>query len=463
MHMTTSHSLVPAPSVDQWHYSATQLELVRLCPKKYHYKYVEGMKEPETPGKSLGSLVHETVEPWLQQHHWYGGRDPIPSLNTQEEILAEKLFTEWADRDRWMLLDTETDVRWQDPESGLHFRVKKDVAAQEKPTALYFVGDHKTTSDVEKYAKTGSQLRSDVQGLLYARSFFAHYPELDLVGLRWVYVQTKGKSQVRIVEEVVSRDHVSSKWEGILELARKAEEIRLKRIEPERKMFACSAYGGCAFAETCKGAMFRKREGVVMGLLKDVRGKMAEKTPERPTVTINPPASIPPPPSDQVADIRAQIAAARTAAPKKKVAARAPAKVEVEEPVEETPVFLDEIPAEKTNPGVRGFPICDEELPSTRRRAAKARVIGTLYVDCYPIGEEPPTTLEDIAAMIDPPEEGHYRLVEYGKGVPMMELAILRYLEESPVKAVSLSFQSPLGRDLYSALAAVSDRIVRGL
>jgi hypothetical protein len=497
--MSEPARVLPEPrSEESWHLSATQLETLRACPKKYYYQYVEGLPRPQHPSAALGSEVHTLLETSVPSAHWLGEAPEFP--DTPAGKLAAKLHEQWADTRRFMLLASETDLKWAD--SGYLWRAKQDLVLQERDTNFYWIGDHKTTSDLKKWAKTGSQLRSDTQALLYARSFFGQVADIDTVGLRWAYVQTKGAPDTRVVEEVVTREHVEGYWPKLLTAADEAKKIRLGVVEPKRNKFHCNAYGGCPFRSTCEAAEFGRK--ATMGFL--AKAKAANQT--APTAT----DSLPPPPAELVQDLRARItsfqatkaaqsspppapAAAAPEAPKRPRARRpainppenigptppepapaapAPAVVEPDgsksaailaaEPdaTDAVLAFLEKtspvvVPARQTMPTPPPSP-----APAPASIMRKETLIGTLYVDCLPL-RETPTELSDLLGLIEPPEEGHYRLVEYGKGPAMLSLAVLQTLREQPVDALAMSLETPEGRDLYVTLSGVAGKVVKGL
>lgn len=83
-----SHLILPTPRL-----SFTQVAMYLKCPRQYHFRYVEGRKEP--PGIALieGSCHHEAIE--TANIHQIKTGDPMPT-----NLVQEKFSDEFATRQR---------------------------------------------------------------------------------------------------------------------------------------------------------------------------------------------------------------------------------------------------------------------------------------------------------------------------------------------------------------------------
>jgi hypothetical protein len=121
----------------------------------------------------------------------------------------------------------------------------------------YRLWDFKTTSSFD-WAKTADELADDPQVLLYALHAMQTWG-LESIECNWLYLCTEGKPRAYLVTVVVTREQAEA---ATIELAHTAAEVvstvqlfragRLRVVDLERNISACTAYGGCVY-HTDKG------------------------------------------------------------------------------------------------------------------------------------------------------------------------------------------------------------------
>jgi hypothetical protein len=93
--------------------------------------------------------------------------------------------------------------------------------------------------------------------------------------------------------------------------------------------------------------------------------------------------------------------------------------------------------------------------------------IGTLYVNCFPLGENVSlaTDLFSEAKQIVKAELGldHYKLGEYGKGPALFSIAVQAVVESKGYEQLYVDSRTPEGSDALETLMALSGSVVRGL
>ncbi len=112
--------------------------------------------------------------------------------------------------------------------------------------------DFKTTSSFD-WAKTEDELREDPQVLLYALHAMQTFG-LQEIECNWVYLRTEDSPKAYVVTVVVTRAEAE---QAVLEMAETAAEVvdkvrlfkagRLRVVDLEMNVAACTAYGGCVY------------------------------------------------------------------------------------------------------------------------------------------------------------------------------------------------------------------------
>lgn len=244
--------------------SPSQVQRFRLCPRKWAWSSVYGVREPERPNQKLGTDAHKATEDHL------AGR---PTTVKGKKALA--LFEAW----RPTLPAPGADLLLEHPfefpayADGPIMNGRIDLV---NPRGLAVDGvlaidDHKTTKDLV-WCRTPDELQRDVQAIIYARwgygltSWPTMFPVppteawrpawddgVDVVRFAHRYVRTEGSAKVRMVPVDLPWELVAREWtkvqddvRAMVALAATAPESPLG-VEPRPS--ACSAYGGCHFSK----------------------------------------------------------------------------------------------------------------------------------------------------------------------------------------------------------------------
>lgn len=242
-------------STNKWKVSPTQVKAWMECPRKWGYRYIDGIETPQTKSAALGSATHSVLERYFAK-----GTDPDTS--TREGKLAAAALQDGgfpgpatldASRDERMegdlLVEAELNFEWD----GVHYRGFMDLGwwgADDHPT----VSDHKTSSDPAKYGLTADQLLTDAQGLIYGVFGMAYWSS-DACGLQWTYIKTKGRAQVIPVRNLLKRTEAHKNFADIVAPVGAAIYDALKNVDEAKNLAAnpsaCGMYGGCPHAEYC--------------------------------------------------------------------------------------------------------------------------------------------------------------------------------------------------------------------
>lgn len=244
------------------HYSPSQIETRKSCPRKHAFDAIFGYREEEQYAASWGTAGHSHVEALLRgeapkvPHPRFLGLEPrieryfstvvrpflvdldiIGSLGIEYQIQA-RFQTGDLDRWWWTFLDLVFPVRHAD----------FDVV----------VWDHKTMKDL-RWAKTEWELQENLQMLTCAY----HSPvKGDRYLLVHGQVQREGKIDQRKTTTVVTHQKVVDTWNNrVLPIIQEIESDRRNASFPgdfatapggPGVASACSAYGGCPYLASCK-------------------------------------------------------------------------------------------------------------------------------------------------------------------------------------------------------------------
>jgi hypothetical protein len=122
---------------------------------------------------------------------------------------------------------------------------------------LPILGDHKSTSLIERYALRPEQLAADPQLNCYAHWVLTEKaPRARLIVLQHHYVEKPDGDKLprgECREVVVTRDSVDTQWAGIVQTIEQMAVYRC--LEPDdvpANSAACSEWGGCRFLNVCR-------------------------------------------------------------------------------------------------------------------------------------------------------------------------------------------------------------------
>jgi hypothetical protein len=322
--------------------SATQVSLVQECPRKWAYSYICGLRQPQTESQKLGQEVDDgQLQPYLKfgtpfNLETKAGRIanagkhllPNPALSLQKKLFAQHFFRIPSIRSKPGEHAPFAFLGYKDmflPEGGMpSFPTSKNPC----------VADSKTTKS-KRWAKTGEELKENVQAILYAWNalYYRREDKVRAVDLDWVYFMTVPKGTIinaegeaveiydafsrpvtvtadEVYEQMLKIDDVGHRILALWESAPKGESATdeeklefVKTLPPNTQM--CGEYGGCPFRSQCGMDVFfdamdkddGKRRLDVMGTF-DLFEDLEEKVQKQDAVLgINPPKTQAPPPA----------------------------------------------------------------------------------------------------------------------------------------------------------------------
>lgn len=212
--------------------SASALSTHSLCERKWAWKALDGI-QGQNRFAAEGTDHHAELEAWLRDKK-------LPRSHVVQRALPH--FPHPGP-------DVLPEHRFEGMVRGWHVVGVIDcLHLLQVPLLL----DLKTTSDL-RWAKTEEELRNDVQAALYAAWACITF-EVELVALRWVYVERKKNGRVRAVNVVMSGRQALSVLERFAETADAITRARahgLHAIDMKPNWEACEQYGGCPYKSNC--------------------------------------------------------------------------------------------------------------------------------------------------------------------------------------------------------------------
>lgn len=231
--------------------SASQLELYKDCPRKWGFKYLDGIVTPPHPAALLGTEVQdEQIDPYLLTGRGFDFSRPSGEI-------AQKLVPLLpAPQSPGLVLRRKFEI--PSPSGLFSYRGEFDIYASDSKIVpglvggVPLLGDIKTTGNL-KYAKTAEKLRTDIQAQLYAMVILFEEPtdELDAV---WFYTRTRGAPKAERHHVRLIASHVAEQFKIIDALGKECATIKVQAptaadLPPNARM--CDAYGGCPFRSIC--------------------------------------------------------------------------------------------------------------------------------------------------------------------------------------------------------------------
>lgn len=456
--------------------SASQVALFRECQRKYAFRYIARIESPPSPAAALGIEVDDNqLQPYFKSGRPFdytqesgsgyiaaSGLAYLPSP-TVKGLEVQKHFVmpspSW--REHRFGYQGYIDL-WVPDSSAL-----PDIA----PAGIPAVVDFKTTSNL-KWAKTPEALSTDVQAQLYA-THAMYETGARAVDLVWIYFQTKGpRKAIRSHLRVVA-DRVAEQFAAIDETAKQMVQIRREVTDPltlPPNAAMCEAYGGCPYRDKCnlsphqiiesfaaKAALGSNAMPNAMDLLANLKAKKngapAAAPPARPT-HFGSPQTAPAP-----TEIPAAFLPPATAAP-------APLGINPPEaglpaaPPQEKPKRGRPPKAAAAAPAATPAP-----APAQPAEVVSSKPIATLYLDCYPVGEDVSVAEAFFAAAQVTIQETHgvpdYRLIDF-KGAGVFATALGALLDAEAVGDVVLDTRTPEGMIAKSVFVQRAERVVQG-
>lgn len=247
--------------------SPSQLSTFELCPRKWAWAKIEGIKGPSSPSAQFGTDVHEHLELYLRD-----GK-PIDLSNGTGQLALAMLpyapqpgtaaIEEWFYFDFWGhrlrgKKDAENDTVF-DWKTTSDLMWAKSACPADAGTKTILVKDQEETvcarcgGPVDRVGRCEKALVNDIAACVYATDAMLK-SGLDYARLRWVYgVRKKPYRTVRLVEATLTREAVTPTLARVKKLADEITSIPrgTRALDLPYDMNACSAFGGCPYVGLC--------------------------------------------------------------------------------------------------------------------------------------------------------------------------------------------------------------------
>lgn len=211
------------------------------CERRWWYRYVKGLDEPQIGNQYLGEKVHALIEAFLAKRE-LGMEIPAEDEALGIYLSGQRMVEEVARR---TILGVETPL----PEftlDGTRVQGYVDVVTSDG------IIDWKTSSDIRRYGKTESELATDTQMTIYA---LAVHPNRSTVKLAHGQFQTKGTKRANFVEVEVTDKHLASHRDNVIiplvqKMKSAASESDVRKLpRNEKSCFNCHFKSHCPTAE----------------------------------------------------------------------------------------------------------------------------------------------------------------------------------------------------------------------
>lgn len=241
----------------------------------------------------LGDLIHKGNESFLESKGTVNSLHPLA-------LPGKDLIAEYIPR----IIGVEHKFKGGLFTDGIPYSGRIDLLAypseQDKADGVQAeVVDWKTTSNIEKWAKTHFEIRIATQPVIYGEWFYRTLAEnLNPIRISLVYFQTKGAAKCVPRSAVVTREHVAEQFVRVESLARTAldisKETDINKVEPN--LAVCDVAFGCPFRDRCP-----RSPPDPFGLLKrkEDMPSIFEKFKAIQTTASGAPAAPPPPPVEK--------------------------------------------------------------------------------------------------------------------------------------------------------------------
>lgn len=209
------------------------------CERKWWLKSILKWPEPQSDAQGLGDQLHATIE------HYLGARPEAPkSPRAQELFAAGKHIIDDVKPDvyaveEWMQLVLD----------GCLVRGRIDLLLGR--FGVHTILDWKTTSSIEKYAKSAHSLKTNTQLVLYANYVKQKYECGNPLTLSHVYFQTRGTTRAERISTQVTHEALDSHTQNVIvPVIRRMKQVA--RVEDVSQTNAdTSKCRMCAFNTRC--------------------------------------------------------------------------------------------------------------------------------------------------------------------------------------------------------------------
>lgn len=221
--------------------SASQLSTFESCKRLWGYEKVEGRRKPDTDATADGTAIHSEVEAYFRH-----GTHPV---RPESQILLTHLPKPAPE----LLPEAEFTLAWPGVDALL--RGKIDLVDPRNHT----IYDHKTTSSIDRYAKSSDELRLDAQTVMYGLAYRAMFSKVEEINLRWNYVKREQPKTrppqtrpVDLVQDLTLLEEGLQKWHPVVVELVQITKSRVRALDiPANPGDACFKFGGCPFRDEC--------------------------------------------------------------------------------------------------------------------------------------------------------------------------------------------------------------------
>lgn len=246
-------SISPRP----WFFSASQIDTFLACPRKWAWRYIAKKRGPDHPSAKLGTEMHRLLENYLRDGTPLPFSDPSPLTREAAAIASPSLVHLPQPKTPGMAVERKFTFKSGDPlpHGPLLFTGKVDVSLSPLATGTSVpkVIDHKSSSNMSRYAKTPDDLEEDPQAILYAYDAMVTYKS-KVVDLEWIYSSTRGARKSMPVRLRLHASHVVPRFlafrPALMQLHASLHSNRTPESFPGDESH-CDAFGGCPYKADC--------------------------------------------------------------------------------------------------------------------------------------------------------------------------------------------------------------------
>lgn len=156
-------------------WSASKLKTFHACPKKFKYRYIDNLGEPQTGAQAYGTTNHAALEAWLI--HFHEGSevrlakaleaiqltDPFEAARARAVILGYEL--RWGEIP-WRVLGVEAAFSYELDGHVIHGYI--DAIVEDQRDGRVYVVEHKNSAaDISQGSNYWEQLTIDLQVSIY--------------------------------------------------------------------------------------------------------------------------------------------------------------------------------------------------------------------------------------------------------------------------------------------------------
>lgn len=296
-------------SGDRDYFSASQIENYQDCPRKWAWVYLDGVEKTSNVFAKFGLAGHGQIERYLKEGTPFdltsepgeaamAGLHFLPRPGTPGMVIeGQFILTGWGHR----FLGYK-DIQINRTVGDNVLPDQAPIVGQIDPLrgqVVPLVIDHKFTGNF-RWAKTETELRTNVQAVLYATHAMVQ-TGAEACDLRWIYYHRVRPWKSKPVDLRVYRGDLEGPLVTIKTLADemaliKSKGLRAMHLPPNPE--ACGSYGGCPFVNRCNLSPQEKMIAIMsQASLEDRKNAFLKGLAGGPGAgpAVNPPGGQPPP------------------------------------------------------------------------------------------------------------------------------------------------------------------------